>query len=182
MGRRALKTGTRLLEPFPGFQATSHPDLPLPQMLQSLPQLPWNQQTGKSQCALSLQDPPQGTMLAPALAVGGHPNSRRLAPNPQAQRLQLHLMRPSGLRLIGKCHLLSESRLCWPQPQPPQVSILCGQVGRALWTLTSQWLHVLRLSLPVGETRQGSGCWEVLPEYICPHQPWADSWVPCASG
>lgn len=130
----------------PGHLSPRHTDLPLPQMLPSLPPLPWNQQTGKSQWARSLQDPPQGTMLAPALAMGGHPNSRRLAPKPQAQRLQLHLMRPSGLGLIAKCHLLSESRLCWPQPRPPQVSVLCGQVDRALRTLTSQWLHALSLS------------------------------------
>lgn len=64
-----------------------HTDLPLLQMLLSLPQLPWNQQTGKSWCALRLQGPPEETTRVPALALKGYPNSRRLAPSSQAQRL-----------------------------------------------------------------------------------------------
>lgn len=126
-----LSTETRFLEPSPWAQATPYPYMLThsPQML-PLPQLPWRQQTRRLHlfqgrwCAPRLQDPPQGTMLAPALALGEHPNSRRLAPNSQAQRLQMHLVWPSGLRLITKCHLLSGSPLCWPQPWPPQVSIL----------------------------------------------------------
>lgn len=71
----------------PGHASPLHADPPLPQMLLPLPQLPWSQQTRRSRlfqgrwCAPRLQDSPQGTTLAPSLALGGHPNSRRLAPN-----------------------------------------------------------------------------------------------------
>lgn len=101
------------VDPLPRPRSPLHSDPPLPQMLLSHPQLPWNRQTRRSHlsrdywCAPRLWDPLQGTMLVQALALGGHRSSRRLAPHPQAWRLQTHLVRPSG-GLTAKCPLLPD--------------------------------------------------------------------------
>ncbi|XP_040478675.1 obscurin-like [Ursus maritimus] len=98
------------------------------QMLLSLPQLPGSQQTRKLQCALRLQDPPQGTMLAPALALRGHPNSRKLGPNSQAWRLQMYpslcsalCSHPLGLE-DDMGHIVEDSPSSIPSLTTPLVS------------------------------------------------------------
>lgn len=97
--------------PFPGWEADFLMGCCFPRVVHSPRIGPKNldrsRQSREYWCAPRLWDPLQGTMLVQALALGGHRSSRRLAPHPQAWRLQTHLVRPSG-RLTAKCPLLPD--------------------------------------------------------------------------